>query len=243
MSDFLEVGEEIKVLKTGNDELDRKIGGFPLPTLALIEGDNGAGKSVLVQQVVSGALANGLSVLYITTENTPKSLVLQMTSLFSEQIEDFYLNGKLDVFTIHVRGVDWNDWTSKYYLEVLYNYIQNDEKRSIFIVDSLTYLLTYAAEVDVLNFFSACRNLVDSSYKSLFLTLHRYALSSELLMRIRSICDAHIKLEIKEMGSKTLRTLTISKLKGADKSTGLILSFDVEPGIGIKVLPFSRAKA
>ncbi len=46
-----------RVVSTGNPEIDKKIGGgIPEGSLSLIEGQSDAGKSVLVQQLVWGAL-------------------------------------------------------------------------------------------------------------------------------------------------------------------------------------------
>ena len=54
-------GETRRVVATGNPEIDKKIGGgIPEGSLSLIEGQSDAGKSVLVQQLIWGALQDGL---------------------------------------------------------------------------------------------------------------------------------------------------------------------------------------
>jgi len=45
------------------------------------------------------------------------------------------------------------------------------------------------------------------------------------------------------VGEKMVKVLEVAKIRGADKNTGNIISFDVEPGMGLKVLPMGRAKA
>ena len=70
------------IISTGNDELDKKIGGgIPLGSLTLIEGQPDAGKSVLSQQMVWSSCRNGYKVAMFSTENTVKSLITQMQSL------------------------------------------------------------------------------------------------------------------------------------------------------------------
>ena len=64
-----------------------------------------------------------------------------------------------------------------------------------------------------------------------------------MLIRMRSICDVHFILSIKEIGDKIVKLLQVPKLKGAVKPSSITLSFDVDPAFGIKVLPFSQAKA
>ena len=68
--------EKLTAISSGNVELDSKMGGgLPISSLALIEGSSGAGKSVLSQQIMWGALQGGLSVSLFTSENSVKSLV------------------------------------------------------------------------------------------------------------------------------------------------------------------------
>jgi flagellar protein FlaH len=37
--------------------------------------------------------------------------------------------------------------------------------------------------------------------------------------------------------------LEVAKVRGAEKTTGNIISFDVEPGLGMRIIPVSSAKA
>lgn len=230
------------VVKTGNYELDRRIGGLPIPTLTLIEGDNDSGKSVLSQQITYGALKDGFRVRYITTENTVRSLISQMESL-SYDVSWYFISGALKVTPLQVSGLTWDSVVSKSYLSTTLRFIMNDASSDIIMIDSLTYLVTHAREKDVLEFFSNIRNLVDNEGRAIFFTIHTYAFTQDMLIRIRSICDGHIKLVIKEVRDQTVRFINIAKLRGASKATGNIIGFIVDPAFGIKVLPFSQAKA
>lgn len=231
-----------KIIKTLNDELDRKIGGFPVPSLTLVEGPNSSGKSVMLQQITWGALNSGLRVRYLTTENTVKSLISQMESL-SFRVTPFFIKGSFRIMELHVKTITWNEEIARKFLSTLLDFIKRDEWSQIFIIDSLTYLSTRARDEDILEFFSVCRNVTDTIGKTFFIAIHPYALGQEMLIRIRSICDGHLILSIREMRDKTVRVLEVAKLRGASKSTGVIVSFEVDPAFGIKVLPFSQAKA
>ncbi len=232
-----------KILKFNNPELDRRIGGIPLPSLTLIEGPNNSGKSVIVQQLTWSALVSGYNVIYITSEETPKSLISHMEEL-SWEVLDFYLAGNFRITTLHVKGIRWNSEVSRFYLLGLQNFIERlSKKYHIFIIDSLTYLITYAIEQDILEFFSELRNLVDSSNVTFFVTIHPYALEEDMLIRIRSISDGHFLLSIKHFHNRNVMVLNIAKLRGASRASDSIVSFDIDPIMGIKVLPFSFAKA
>ena len=63
-------------------------------SLTLIEGDSGAGKSVLSQQMIRGCLDNGYKLTLFSSENTVKSLAKQMQSL-NLGILDYLLLGRL----------------------------------------------------------------------------------------------------------------------------------------------------
>jgi archaeal flagellar protein FlaH len=36
--------------------------------------------------------------------------------------------------------------------------------------------------------------------------------------------------------------MEVSKIRGAKKSTGNIVSFEIQPGFGLKIIPISQAK-
>jgi flagellar protein FlaH len=75
------------------------------------------------------------------------------------------------------------------------------------------------------------------------LTAHGYAFPENLLIRIKSICDAHLHLRIEEAGDQMIKSLEVAKIRGARKSTGNIVSFDVDPGFGLRIIPVSKVKA
>ena len=59
------------IICTGHSEIDRRLGGgIPVGSLTLVEGQSDAGKSVLAQQMMWGALNDGHRVILFTTENT-----------------------------------------------------------------------------------------------------------------------------------------------------------------------------
>jgi flagellar protein FlaH len=57
------------------------------------------------------------------------------------------------------------------------------------------------------------------------------------------MCDAHLRLRVEEVGTQLIKVLEVSKVRGAAKSTGNIISFDVEPNLGMRIIPVTKAKA
>ena len=67
--------------QTGNEEVDRQFGDtIPIPTLMIIEGGHGVGKSAMVALFMKGLLDNGKKVLCIT-ENTVKEYIENMKAI------------------------------------------------------------------------------------------------------------------------------------------------------------------
>ncbi len=239
MSD-LESGDTL--LTFSNPELDRRIGGLPLPSLVLMEGANDSGKTIFAQQVTYGALQARKSVMYITTEDTGKEIISKMERL-NWHVTDDYLGGTLKITSLNTADMRWDDEVSKYYLVALINFIkQRATKYEIVVIDSITNLLTHAEPSDIIDFFNQCRYVVDRIKKTFVITIHPYALANDLITRIRSICDGHITLEIKNIRDRNALSLSVVKLKGASKAASQFIAFEVSAAYGIKILPFSATK-
>lgn len=237
-----ESSDSSKIIPWENSELQRRIGAIPYPSLIIVEGANDTGKSVIVQQATYGALKANFKVRYITTENTIISFINQMQSI-SLNVKQEFLTGKLKITHLHTENFQWNNKVSKFLLKILSKHIELDKESDVFVVDSLTYLIAYADEKDILSFFSFIRNFVDKSKKTVIFTIHTYALNQDLIARIRSICDGHLVLEIKNFGERIVRVVTASKLKGGEGGVSGFATFEVESELGIKVIPFVQIKA
>jgi flagellar protein FlaH len=233
---------ELEFLKFGNAELDRRIGGIPMPSLSLIEGANDSGKTTFAQQIAYGVVSNGLKLAYFTTEESVKSLLRNMNSL-NWDTTDAYITGRLKVISINTMKISWEPEISKYYLVILSNYLKKKlEGFNYVVIDSLTQLVTHADPSDVIDFFGLCRSIVDTQKKSFSLTIHPYALNQELATRMRSFCDGQFVLEKKNFHDKDVLSLTVAKLKGAAKTGDSTITFEVSPSFGIKILPFTSTR-
>ncbi|OPY35391.1 MAG: flagellar accessory protein FlaH [Methanoregula sp. PtaU1.Bin051] len=233
-------GDDKQIVSTGNSELDKKIAdGLPLQSLTLIEGENDTGKSVLTQQIMWGAMKQGLSVDLYTTESTTKSFIKQMESM-SLDISDYFAWGYLKVFPLHVVGFEWSKDEMQGILQRVINKIQ-ESKAQVAVIDSLTLFTEYAESDSILTFFTNCKSLVDHG-KTILITLHTYAFEEDTLVRIRSICDAHLNMKKAIMGDKYIMVMEVIKVRGAHKTTGNLVSFEVHPGYGMKIIPMSFAK-
>jgi flagellar protein FlaH len=225
------------VITTGHGEIDKKLGGgIPMGSLILIEGQSDAGKSVVSQQLIWGSLTGNHRVLLFTNENTVKSMNTQMESL-GLSILDSLLMGYIKIFPIESTHMKNDDA-----LDGIIESIQLYQDYNLIVVDSLTPIVAHATTDEVIAYFEKCKRLCDQR-KTIINTAHTYAFDEQLLIRIRSACDAHLRLRIEEVGDKLIKVLEVAKIRGADKNTGNVVSFDVDPGIGMRVMPMGKAKA
>lgn len=224
-----------KLISTGNADLDSKMGGgVPFGSLTLIEGDSGAGKSVLSQQMMYGCLVDSYKLSLFSSENTVKSLVKQMRSL-NMDVTDYLLLDRLRIFPIETSRL------GKDAPPLLFKALKNEKGRDMIFVDSLTSSIPQSSDKEVMGFFEDSKRLCGSG-TTVVTIIHSHGLTRELLTRIRSLCDAHLQLRTEEVGNKLVKTLEVTKVRGAEQTTGNIVSFEVEPGWGIRVIPVNKAK-
>lgn len=227
------------VISTGTDNIDRSLGGgIPYRTLMLIEGQSAGGKSTLAQQLAWGALESGENAALYITEQTVQNFLRQMDSL-GLGVRDYFLLDHLRIFPISVPpdtidpSVMFRDLT---------NHIRLQEDCRVIVVDSLTTFVSAAGGEQIQEFFAGCKSFCDEG-KVIICTVHSDAFDEGILTRVRSICDAHLRLQVLKSGGRLLKTIEVAKIRGADAATGNISGFEVEPGLGIRIVPISRARA
>ena len=231
------------VISTGSEELDSRLGGgIPIPSLLLIEGEHGTGKSVLMQQITYGALKSGFRVYYITTESTVREFLMQAKRV-SFDMTSHFLKGLLKIFPVHMEGTTWARHIAKLLLGIVGKFMMKTlTDWDVFIVDSFSVLAVYANTSMVLDFLTVAKNIV-SQDKVVILAVHPGALDSNIMIRARSVCDGYIRLRTFEIGGMLIKAMEVIKLRGALGPVDSVIAFDVDPAFGIKVLPLSLARA
>jgi archaeal flagellar protein FlaH len=238
MADIDEVKKDVVV--SGVKELDDKLGGgIPFGSLGLIEGHSDAGKSVLSQHLTYGALTQSQgSVAYYTTENTIKSMIAQMDSLSLFTL-DHFLTDHFRIYPLTLGSRIKN--AEKPYHQLIRHFKSLPPEFRLIIVDSITLLVTHSNPVSIVDFFSACKNICDNG-RAIILVAHSYAFDEEILSRTRSLCDAHLKLRLEQVGDRMVKILEVLKIRGADRQTGDVVSFEIEPRTGIRIIPLAKAR-
>ncbi len=232
----MDKAKKTEVISTGNPEIDKKLGGgVPLGSMSLVEGESDSGKSVLAQQMIWGSLYDGLDVSLYTTENTVKSFIRQMNSL-SLDVSDFLLLRKLRVYPVMAST---SQLTAEQVFSVLLKGIEAHRDRSFVVVDSLTTFITHTSIEETMTYFERCKTFCDRGITVLNV-VNSYAFGEADLARVRSMCDAHLKLRTEQVADLMVKVLEVAKVRGAELSTGNVVSFDVEPMVGMRIIPISK---
>lgn len=228
------------IISTGNEEVDRQIsGGLPFPSLLLIEGEHGNGKTSLSGLFIDGLLKAKKNVLLIT-ESTIRSYLANMKSITFNFTFSF-LQNKLTILPLQVYGMQWSKNNSKMILPVIQRYMTvNSPKNDCIVIDSMSLLLTGADDSSILEFFTLCKHLVNDGH-TVILTLHPDSLNSDVSLRIKAACDGYMKLGSTTVAGKEVKTMNVVKLLGTEQQITNRFSYEVDPNFGIKIVPLSAA--
>jgi flagellar protein FlaH len=109
------------------------------------------------------------------------------------------------------------------------------------VIDSITDLAGAAPEQGVIAFFTTCRRLGNQG-RTMFVSVHTYAFGSEMLNRLRSLCDGYMTLGSEQVMGKNVRTLEVNKINTTELSGDNSVSFVVEPNVGMRVIPLNKSK-
>ena len=229
----------VDAITTGTIELDRRLGGgIPYNTVMLIEGQDASGKSTFTQQLIWGTLNSGQKACIYTTEQNVHSFLRQMESL-GQDLTDYFLLNEVQVFPISASG-DMTDPDA--ILDTLTRHIDAQTEPRMIVIDSLTTFVSRAGGDQIQNFFSELKRICMRG-QVIACTVHENAFDEEYVLRVRSICDAYLRLRVSASGTNLIKTLEVAKIRGAELRTGNITGFEVEPGLGIRIIPVSRAQA
>ena len=167
-------------------------------------------KSVLSQHFSRGALNARMSVAYYTTENTVKSLMSQMASLDLD-VTDYFLCDRMRVYPLDVNTAEEDD--TKAAFQGLIDHFDSLPTRFVLeIVDSLTALVAHSDDRAIIDFFAGCKQLCDQG-RTIIAVVHSYAFDDRMLIRVRSLCDAHLVLKMEQVGERLIKIMEVPRFE------------------------------
>jgi len=232
----------MKVVSLGVPELDRDLGGgIPVPSLISIEGEYGSGKTIFVQQIVYSMLKSGLRVHVVSSETTVKEYLLMMESVKLDAY-NYYISGQLTIYPLHVEGGRWSEFLSSLFLRVAANFLELKKKHyDVVVVDSLSVLTVSTPPYEFLTFVTRMKNLV-SDGKTVVVTFHPEFLPEDSIMKLRASSDVYLVLKNTSISGLDVKLLRIVKLWGVSGERKSSITLEINPQIGLRVMPLSGVK-
>jgi len=232
----------VSLISLGIPELDRDLGGgIPYPSLISIEGEYGSGKTIFAHQIVYGMLKSGLRVCVISSETTVKEYLSMMKSVKLD-VYDYYVSNQLQVYPLHVEGGRWTKFLSSFFLRVVANFLEvKKEKYDVAVIDSLSVLTVDTPSYEFLTFVTRMKNLV-SDGKTFVVTFHPEFLPEESIMKLRATSDVYLVLKNTSVSGIDVKLLRVVKLWGGSGERKTSITLEVNPEIGLRVMPLSGVK-
>jgi flagellar protein FlaH len=232
----------MNIMSLGIKDLDKAIGGgFPIPCLTSIEGDFGSGKTAVTQQIVFSALKKGLRVCVISSETTVKEYLVMMKSIKLDAYQ-YYINGKMNLYALHVEGGKWNQFLSSLFFKVTRNFMEMfKDKYDMFVIDSLSILAADTPPHVFLTFVTRMKNLVAIG-KTIVLTFHPNFLPENSSMKLKASSDVYLRISNAKVAGVQVKILKIVKLWGTTGDRKEAVSLEVNPHLGLRVLPLGGVK-
>ncbi|MFT4343464.1 MAG: ATPase domain-containing protein [Candidatus Woesearchaeota archaeon] len=215
------------------DELHLKLGGgIPKSSMVLIEGVNGIGKSIFAQRFTFGALQNGHSVSYISTELPIAGFLNQMDSL-RYGIRQEFLSGQLKFISLFPA---FGNITFEPHM--VKNIVASEEifKSDIIVIDCLNDLLV-RSDMDLKSCFELVERLkkIVSLGRAVVLCVEPNLIDKRLLPLLEGTSDIFLYLEEVEQYGNKLNILHVKRFSGALGELEKQIIFRVRPGIGLIV--------
>ncbi len=218
-------------------KLDKLLGGgIAIKTLSLFVGNPGAGKSVICQYLIYGAIVAGRTVTYISTDHTASTLADQMATIdldISRHVKD----GQLDIRTLERPASE--DDPNQLPARMVRDIESAQPQSSLVIVDSISNLAQISEDRSILNFIAKCQGSCTDG-KTVVIVSRDSAFDPKLLPRLNDVFHNYFKFGAETVGNRTFNKLQVQKLNNAVLRKDNLFGFLVEPQLGIHVVPFSR---
>ena len=233
---------------TDHDRLEKELGGgIPKGSIVLVEGDYGAGKSVLSQRFAYGFNTEGVVTTLVSTELGVKGFLDQMNSLAYDMVkplineEVLFIPAEIDAAGTLSGGDDderkellkrmmgaetlWD--ADVIIIDTFDAILRNDPKFEALVRENEER----QAALEIISFF---RDLTTKG-KTIVLTVDPSTVDEEAIGPFRSIADVYLELEMVEVGNDVRRNIFVKRFAGMGQQVGDTVGFSVRSGIGIVI--------
>ncbi|MBW2982671.1 AAA family ATPase [Candidatus Woesearchaeota archaeon] len=226
-------GQKYLDVSLERDELSRNLGGgLPKNSLMLLEGQDGAGKSILAQRLAYSFVNNGATVTYISTELNTMTFVEQMGSL-DYDINKAILNGEL-LFIPMFPLLGHTNLEPDFFQKLVNS--KEVFRSEVIIFDTLSFLMIHntMGHKEAFNIINLLKRYT-SLGKTIIFCVDDKHLNETFLTLVRSVCDIYMTVEVKGFAGQSVRVVSTHRFKRPESAFMPAIPFKIEPGQGLTI--------
>jgi flagellar protein FlaH len=229
------------------DRLNEELGGgFPEGSIVLMEGEYGAGKSVLSQRFNYGMLQEGYKVTHLSAEFTVGGFIDQMHSLDYDVADHLLSEELLFLYADIDTGNALTDGDGDR-RELLRRLMEAETmwEADVITIDTFSAILRNdpkfealirqneerQAALEIISFF---RDVI-SEGKTVILTVDPTTVDEDAIGPFRSIADVYLQLQMVEVGNDVRRNIAVKRFAGMGEQVGDTIGFAVRSGAGVVI--------
>ncbi len=213
------------------DDLGRKLGSaLTRGSLTIVQGSEGAGKSVFAERVAYGMLSNNVRVSYVSTDYSTRDYIKIMNSL-DYGVVKYLLNKQLLFIPVFPTTAKISPKDN-----LLDRLLHSKElfDNDIVIVDSLNRIVSAKkmSENDLFDFVSFVKRLAGIE-KSLLVTFDPLGFPPQLKEMLEEIADNFVVLDVKSVQGDLKNVAMVKRWTKSEVEVTKVISYRVEPKIGL----------
>ena len=218
-------------IRISRDMLHTKLGThLPFGSLMLMEGKDGAGKSIMCQRLIYSFLLNEASVTYISAELSTKDFLQQMDSL--DYVVDDNLIGQRLLFIPMFPFIGGGNLREDFLERMLA--AKPLYEKDVIVVDTLSSLLIHGniSQEEAFNTVKFFKKIANKG-KLVIFTVDPEQVNKGLLTLLRSVSDIYINFDETTLGGESKKFMQINRFKKPKVKYVPKVAFRVEPNQGI----------
>jgi flagellar protein FlaH len=225
--------QKLLSVKLRRDELERSLGGgLPMSALMLLEGPDGAGKSIVAQRLTYGLVRGERTVTYISSELNTQGFIEQMSSLDYDVKYDMLDDKLLFIPMFPYYGQAQLAQNNLQKLVQCKRIFDSD----VIVFDTLSFLLINdnITQDECIAFIQFLKQLTTLG-KTIVVCVDPGHLNQTFLTILKSVCDVILDLEMKTFAGSLVRLINVKRFKRPGSDVLNSIPFRVEPGKGLVI--------
>ena len=115
-------------------------------------------------------------------------------------------------------------------------------KYGLIVVDAITDLASTSQDSAIMAFIFNCKRMCRNG-RTVVVVAHSSAFSADLLDRGSYVCETFMKLSTGKLRDKPVRKCELLKVDDIELDRDNMIAFNVEPELGLQIIPYGQVKA